>query len=145
MPLDTIRWIVAAAADKSPFPTMPQRKQGRDPHDDLLDKFPNLVQLSRGPRSRMPTACTQHAVRINDLQKAEEAKRRKNVNKAGRIRADHTTGEKGRDSSHSLVSPGEPRLDSLSVDHLSQRSAQAGTWVSSQGAADMRTRFTELC
>lgn len=75
----------------------------------------------------MPTACTQHAVRINDLQKAEEAKRRKNVNRAGRIRADHTTGEKGRDSSHSLVSPGEPRLDSLSVDHLSQRSAQAGS------------------
>lgn len=99
------------------------------PRDDLLDNFPNLTQLSGGGG---PGACTQHAVRIKDLQMAEEAKCRKNVNRVGRIRADHTTGQSGRDSSHSLVSPGEPRLDSLSMDHLSQRSAQAGTWIRSQ-------------
>lgn len=125
---DTIRWTVAAAADKSSFPTMSQRKPGQP----LATTCSTISLTSRNFLGGGPGACTQHAVRKKDLQKAEEAKRRKNVNRVGRIRADHTTGQSGRDSSHSLVSPGEPRLDSLSMDHLSQRSAQAGTWIRSQ-------------
>lgn len=85
--MDTIRWPVAAAADKSHFPTIPQRKPGQC--NDRLDNFPNLAQLSRGPRSRMATACTPHAVRINDVQK----KKRRSVGRMqiGREGSERTT------------------------------------------------------
>ena len=72
-----------------------------------------------------PNACSQHAIRINDFQKAAETKDGKNVNTVERIRADHTTGERGRESRRSLISPDDPTLDSISADHLSWRSAQA--------------------
>lgn len=80
--VDTIRWMVAAAAAKSHFPTMPQRK----PSQPLTMTCSTVPQHSRGGgRRRMATACTQHALRRNDWQKVEEAKCRKNVNRVGRI------------------------------------------------------------
>lgn len=83
-------------------------------HDDLLDSSLNLACISpRGPGAHWCPLNMPPELTISKRQQRRSIQ--KNVNTVATTRADHTTGGKGRDSSDSLVSPDEPRQDSISI------------------------------
>lgn len=107
----------------------PARHFPQHKHTDMYSHthIHTLTHTHRSPGcwSQMPAVSTQHAIRINDFQKAEETKVTKNVNTVETIRVDHTTGEIGKESHCSLISLGDLTLYSISTDHLLRRSTRA--------------------
>lgn len=107
-----------------------REKTGSACHTDLqtISLTRTHIHTHPGCWSLMSAVSTQHAISSNSFQKAEQTKDTKNVNTVEGIRADHTAGgerEGERESLCSLISPGDLTLDSISADHLLQRSARA--------------------
>lgn len=107
--------LTAAAAANTVNCTFPRCLRNKvNPSNWPARHFPQQTHThthhSLGCWSLMPAVSVRRAVRINHFQTTEETKDTKNVNTVKRIRGDHTTGRKVRESLGFLKSPGDLKI-----------------------------------